>query len=320
MNKVGSLKVDGEQRPKLVQSLPDGTVVSSTDTLPTPPDGGWGWMVVFSTFIVHVIVCGIPNSFGIFLIAFIEQFDAGRGPIVSTLTNKYGCRVVSNAGSILAAFGFVISVFAPNLYYLYFSFGIVSGECCVFSFTCLYVLGVSKLNAAFLISVIGVSDTIARGFFGLLAGIECVNPLYLRSTALTLCGISTFLSIFCFNYEMFVVYAVFFGGCSGVSVCLTPVVLVNLLGTEQFTNAFGLLILFEGVATIVGPPMAGWLYDVTHSYDLPFAIVGAVTTCSGLILYSIPCVQRLRQRRRRRRLEQDNVSTEHGLSLSVRDA
>ena len=79
MNKVGSLKVDGEQRPKLVQSLPDGTVVSSTDTVPTPPDGGWGWMVVVSTFMVHVIVCGIPNSFGIFLIAFIDQFDAGRG-------------------------------------------------------------------------------------------------------------------------------------------------------------------------------------------------------------------------------------------------
>ena len=51
------------------------------------------------------------------------------GPIVSALTNKYGCRVVSIAGSILAAFGFAVSVFAPNLYYLYFTLGIASGEC-----------------------------------------------------------------------------------------------------------------------------------------------------------------------------------------------
>jgi len=50
------------------------------------------------------------------------------GPVVSALTNKYGCRAVSIAGSILSAFGFAISVFAPNLYYLYFTFGIVSGE------------------------------------------------------------------------------------------------------------------------------------------------------------------------------------------------
>lgn len=144
MTKFGSLKRDSEQKPKLVKSSPDATVVSSNDTLPTPPDGGWGWMVVLGSFFIHVIADGVAYSFGIFLGALIDDFDAGRGdvgwisslmvgmtfcsgPIVSALTNKYGCRVVSIAGSVLSAFGFAISVFAPNLYYLYFTFGIVSG-------------------------------------------------------------------------------------------------------------------------------------------------------------------------------------------------
>ena len=81
MNKVGSLKRDGEQKQKLVQSSPDGTVVSNKDTLPTPPDGGWGWMVVLGSFVLHTIRGGLANSFGVFLVAFIEQFDAGRGDV-----------------------------------------------------------------------------------------------------------------------------------------------------------------------------------------------------------------------------------------------
>ena len=38
---------------------------------------------------------------------------------------------------------------------------------------------------------------------------------------------------------------------------LTSVVLVDLLGIGRLTNAFGLLLLFQGIATIIGPPFAG---------------------------------------------------------------
>lgn len=34
-------------------------------------------------------------------------------------------------------------------------------------------------------------------------------------------------------------------------------VLVDLIGMEGLTNAFGLLLLIQGIATFVGPPIAG---------------------------------------------------------------
>ena len=55
------------------------------------------------------------------------------GPLASILTNKYGCRITTIAGAIIAAAGFVLSLFAPNLYFLYFSFGIMSGKFLVLS-------------------------------------------------------------------------------------------------------------------------------------------------------------------------------------------
>jgi hypothetical protein len=35
------------------------------------------------------------------------------------------------------------------------------------------------------------------------------------------------------------------------------VILVDLLGLEKLTNAFGLLCLFRGVASMIGAPLAG---------------------------------------------------------------
>lgn len=43
----------------------------------------------------------------------------------------------------------------------------------------------------------------------------------------------------------------------GAYVGLTSVILVDLLGMDNLTNAFGLLLLFQGIASFVGPPIAG---------------------------------------------------------------
>jgi len=44
---------------------------------------------------------------------------------------------------------------------------------------------------------------------------------------------------------------------TGAYVCLTPIVLVDLLGLEKLSNAFGLVLLFQGIGAVVGPPIAG---------------------------------------------------------------
>lgn len=49
------------------------------------------------------------------------------GPIVSALANKYGCRAVCIAGSIVGAAGFAMSSFSPDLSVLMLTYGVIGG-------------------------------------------------------------------------------------------------------------------------------------------------------------------------------------------------
>jgi len=45
------------------------------------PDGGWGWAVVFGTFMIHVIAPGIMYSFGVYLQDLVDYFESSRSAV-----------------------------------------------------------------------------------------------------------------------------------------------------------------------------------------------------------------------------------------------
>lgn len=116
-----------------------------------PPDGGWGWMVVFGSFACNMIVDGIIFSFGVFLPKISESFNVKTaqialvgsllsgfylivGPFASALANRFGFRTVAITGSVLGALAFVLSYFATNVEFLCVSYGIIGGKHNLFYF------------------------------------------------------------------------------------------------------------------------------------------------------------------------------------------
>lgn len=76
---------------------------------------------------------------------------------------------------------------------------------------------------------------------------------------------------------------------------MTSIILVDLLGLEKLTNAFGLLILFRGAAAIVGTPLAGAIYDATNSYDIPFFTAGGLFALSAITSFLAPVAQKYKK-------------------------
>ena len=87
--------------------------------------------------------------------------------------------------------------------------------------------GISEERAAWLLSAIGIANTLGRVVFGFMADLKWVNRLMLYNTALTICGVATALSPFVGgSYELLMTYAAVFGvfiGGSVFRVCLRGV-------------------------------------------------------------------------------------------------
>lgn len=54
--------------------------VGSKPTKPNPNiDGGWAWMIVLSSFLVHILIMGSQMALGILNMEWLEEFNQSRG-------------------------------------------------------------------------------------------------------------------------------------------------------------------------------------------------------------------------------------------------
>jgi len=153
--------------------------------------------------------------------------------------------------------------------------------------------GISDTDAAFLISVVGICNTLGRILSGLLTDLPCVDPLVVTTIALALGGVCPLLMTFCTDYWMFVVVSVLFGTFLSAWVAVTSPVLVEMLGLNLLTSAFGTLTFIRGCAALSGPPMAGFIVDGLDGHlEIAFYISAGLLITSSVICFFAWIVQR----------------------------
>ncbi|CDW55106.1 MFS 1 domain containing protein [Trichuris trichiura] len=155
-------------------------------------------------------------------------------------------------------------------------------------------LGSTKEQSSLLLSVIGITNTIGRVLFGWISDQRWVTALTINNISLLFCGALTSLCMVFGSYTLLMTYSVLFGLFIAPYISLTAVILVEEVGLEQLTNAFGLLVLARGVSAMVGSPIGGAVYDSTGAYKFSFLVAGALIFASGLIHYLIPLYHWLR--------------------------
>jgi len=137
---------DSEREP-LLGSQDQGQKPSDGEASPEspPPEGGWGWVVVFAAFYVVVVLDGIGYSFGVFLVPLLDDHVGdGRGitsmagslqvamygfssPFVAALKNKFGARVCCMTGAVVSASGLMIASFASGIKTLIAGYSVITG-------------------------------------------------------------------------------------------------------------------------------------------------------------------------------------------------
>lgn len=80
-------------------------------------------------------------------------------------------------------------------------------------------MGLTSQQGAFLISIIGIANTVARVLCGFVSDLKWVDCLLLNNLALIMAGGSTILCPLYVNYGLLAAYSVVFGAGIGKCVC-----------------------------------------------------------------------------------------------------
>ncbi|XP_066031174.1 LOW QUALITY PROTEIN: monocarboxylate transporter 13-like, partial [Chamaea fasciata] len=79
-----------------------------------------------------------------------------------------------------------------------------------------------------------------------------------------------------------------FGLCAGAVAPLQFAGVAQVVGAGREGLALGLMQMVESVGSLLGPPLAGWLRDVTGDFGLSFVVAGAFLTASTLLILTVP--------------------------------
>ena len=142
----------------------------------------------------------------------------------------------------------------------------------------------------------GISNTIGRVLAGWFSDFSWVDSLLVTNVAIFLSGVSVFVLPLCNSYGLFVFVALMFGFFVAAYISLTSIVLVDLLGLDNLTSAFGLLVLYRGVCSMIGTPVAGAVFDATQSYDISFYMAGGFLILASLISFGAQLLKRKKQK------------------------
>uniref|UniRef100_A0AC35U2J7 MFS domain-containing protein n=1 Tax=Rhabditophanes sp. KR3021 TaxID=114890 RepID=A0AC35U2J7_9BILA len=162
-------------------------------------------------------------------------------------------------------------------------------------------LGLTNENASLIMSAWGICNTVGRVVFGLISDMKfpfkggdnlARNRLWIYNISLIVNGLVTGFSFLFTDFYGIIFFGAFIGLSISSYVCLTSVILVDLIGVDKLTNGFGMLLLFQGIATFVGPPLAGIIADATDSYNWAFFMCGTCIAISGAMLFGVSFLQR----------------------------
>ena len=155
---------------------------------------------------------------------------------------------------------------------------------------------ISPDKASLLVSVIGISNTVGRISCGYISDFACIDSLVVTNISFFLTGVCIIVFPLLSTFTEFIILSLLFGLCIAALVTLTSIVLVDVLGLEKLTSAFGLLIMFRGAATIMGPPLAGFVQEWAGNYEMSFNVAGAFLIMAGLVSVMADIMRRREKR------------------------
>ncbi|CAF1000003.1 unnamed protein product [Adineta ricciae] len=159
------------------------------------------------------------------------------------------------------------------------------------------VIGYSKSQMTMLVTILGIGQFFGQLFFGFIANYSAIDELILYNIGAILCSVASCLIPFvAYSYPALVSTILLFGLAVSANYALTSIILANMCGLELLTSAYGLILLGQGLSSLFGPVMGGWIAE-RYSYIASLIIAGIFMGLSGCVTIVLYIVQFIKKRK-----------------------
>ncbi|XP_039857125.1 monocarboxylate transporter 9-like [Simochromis diagramma] len=141
-----------------------------------------------------------------------------------------------------------------------------------------------------LVSIGAIAACVGKLGLGILVDIRWINSIYLYAFTMFAGGVALLIIPLTNSYVGLQILSAIVGFANG-NWSLTSYITTRIVGLEKLTQAHGIVMFFGGFGIILGPPVVGWFFDWTQSYDLAFYFSGSFVLLGAflLTLLTLPC-------------------------------
>ncbi|XP_045193175.2 monocarboxylate transporter 12-like [Mercenaria mercenaria] len=153
-------------------------------------------------------------------------------------------------------------------------------------------LGYDKTYVALSVTILGGCEVIARIFFGWFADLEIIKRKNIFLISMFVSAIFAFIAPFFDSFIFMAIYAAIVGIFPGSFWSLISVLVIDVVGLENFTSAFGLISLCLALGASISQPIIGWLQDIYGNWNPSFIVTGCLFLLAGITVSLQPIIKR----------------------------
>ncbi|XP_030850319.1 monocarboxylate transporter 10-like [Strongylocentrotus purpuratus] len=150
---------------------------------------------------------------------------------------------------------------------------------------------IPEARAELIIMCLGASSGVGRISAGFLSDHPKISPVHIQQLAFLVIGVSTALLPLMRNFIALCATILIMGVFDGAFFSMIGPVAFNLVGPQRASQAIGCVLGIMSFPMMIGPPIAGFLYDLTGNYTLAFALSGIppmITVCTLFYIETDP--------------------------------
>ncbi|XP_029052677.1 monocarboxylate transporter 12 [Osmia bicornis bicornis] len=147
-----------------------------------------------------------------------------------------------------------------------------------------HAAGYTKSEAGYLVAISAALDLCGRLGLGWLSDLQLFDRRKGYIGSVVGAGVAVLAIPMAHSFYVLACSVGMYGLCLGCWFLLVPVLLADQYGTDKISSTYGLVRMFQSVGAISIPPLAGYLRDVTGSYNVCFLCMGTCMVMGGLPL------------------------------------